>query len=78
MAGRDETFDGPQPGLALHAQQHPPCHPQRIRHLLFLRGNEPYKYSFGVEENRIKSFVLATKTGKISAEDWTEGVWRSR
>ena len=64
MAGRDEAFDGPQPGLALHAHS--------IRHAIrngfvtydFLRGNEPYKYSFGVEERRIKSFVLAMKDGK--------------
>jgi len=64
MAGRDETFDGPQPGLALHAHS--------IRHAIrngfitydFLRGNEPYKYSFGVEERRIKSVVLETKDAK--------------
>jgi tetratricopeptide (TPR) repeat protein len=30
----------------------------------FLRGNESYKYSFGVEEHRIKSFILETKNGE--------------
>ncbi|HTO59684.1 MAG TPA: GNAT family N-acetyltransferase, partial [Bradyrhizobium sp.] len=61
MAGRDQAYDGPPPGLALHAHS--------IRHAIrngfttydFLRGNEAYKYSFGVEEHRIKSYVLATK-----------------
>src|SRR6185312_8650101 len=61
MAGRDQTYDGPQPGLALHAHS--------IRHAIrngfvtydFLRGTEPYKYSFGVEERRIKSFRVTTK-----------------
>jgi tetratricopeptide (TPR) repeat protein len=64
MAGRDEAFDGPQPGLILHAHA--------IRHAIsngfttydFLRGNEAYKYSFGVEERRIKSVVVATKSGE--------------
>jgi len=64
MAGRDQTFDGPQSGLVLHAYS--------IRHAIrsgfttydFLRGNEPYKYSFGAEERRITSFVVATKDGQ--------------
>jgi len=64
MAGRDQAYAGPPPGLVLHAHS--------IRHAIrngfttydFLRGSEPYKYSFGVEEHRIKSFVLATKDEK--------------
>ncbi|HTO65518.1 MAG TPA: GNAT family N-acetyltransferase [Bradyrhizobium sp.] len=64
MAGRDQTYDGPPPGLVLHAHS--------IRHAIrngfttydFLRGNETYKYSFGVEEHRIKSVVLETKSGQ--------------
>jgi tetratricopeptide (TPR) repeat protein len=64
IAGRDETFDGPPAGLVLHAHS--------IRHAIrngfvtydFLRGNEPYKYSFGVEEYRVTSFALTTKDGK--------------
>ena len=64
MAGRDETFDGPQPGLVLHAHS--------IRHAIrggfvaydFLRGNEPYKYSFGVEERRNSSFAITTRDKK--------------
>ncbi|MFX8797557.1 GNAT family N-acetyltransferase, partial [Acinetobacter baumannii] len=54
MTGRDETFDGPPPGVILHAHS--------IRHAIaggfteydFLRGNESYKYSFGVKERRIR------------------------
>lgn len=64
IAGRDQTFDGPSSGLLLHAHS--------IRHAIrngfavydFLRGNESYKYSFGVEERRIESLVLSTKNKK--------------
>jgi tetratricopeptide (TPR) repeat protein len=59
--GRDPTFAGPAPGLVLHAYS--------IRHAIrsgflgyhFLRGNEPYKYSFGAEDRRIESLVVSTK-----------------
>ena len=54
MTGRDETFDGPPSGVILHAFS--------IRHAIengfseydFLRGNEPYKYSFGCAERKIR------------------------
>jgi len=63
MAGRDETFDGPPPGLILHGHS--------IRHAIangftrydFLRGNERYKYSFGAQEARIACFAIATRDG---------------
>lgn len=63
ITGRDETFDGPPPGMILHAHS--------IRHAIangfteydFLRGNETYKYSFGVKERRIRSVVVSTKNG---------------
>lgn len=63
MTGRDEEFDGPPPGLILHAYS--------IRHAIengfaeydFLRGNEPYKYSFGVTERRIRCTVIRTRSG---------------
>lgn len=63
ITGRDETFDGPPPGVILHAHS--------IRHAIangfteydFLRGNETYKYSFGVKERRIRCTVVATKNG---------------
>jgi tetratricopeptide (TPR) repeat protein len=64
MTGRDETFEGPPAGLLLHAYS--------IRHAIergfveydFLRGNEPYKYSFGCKERRIYSIVLETRNGR--------------
>lgn len=63
MTGRDETFDGPPPGVILHAHS--------IRHAIaggfteydFLRGNESYKYSFGVKERRIRYVMIGTKNG---------------
>jgi tetratricopeptide (TPR) repeat protein len=64
MTGRDETFDGPPPGVILHAFS--------IRHAIelgyaeydFLRGNEPYKYSFGCAERKILGTVLESRNGK--------------
>lgn len=64
MTGRDETFDGPPPGMILHAFS--------IRHAIengyseydFLRGNEPYKYLYRCTERRIHCTVLETKNGK--------------
>jgi tetratricopeptide (TPR) repeat protein len=64
MTGRDETFEGPPAGVLLHAYS--------IRHAIacgfveydFLRGNEPYKYSFGCKERKIYSIVLETKSGR--------------
>lgn len=64
MTGRDDTFDGPPPGVILHAFS--------IRHAIelgyteydFLRGNEPYKYSFGCAERRIRGTVLETRNGR--------------
>ncbi len=64
LAGRDESFDGPPPGLILHAFS--------IRHAIangfrcydFLRGNEPYKYSFGVQERRIRCIRVSTRNGR--------------
>jgi CelD/BcsL family acetyltransferase involved in cellulose biosynthesis len=72
VGGRDESFKGPPPGLVLHAYA--------IRHAIsngitkydFLRGNEPYKYSFGCEERHIKSIIVRTRDrqnlgGKLDA-----------
>jgi tetratricopeptide (TPR) repeat protein len=64
MAGRDETFDGPPPGLILHAFS--------IRHAIengfseydFLRGNEPYKYSYRCAERKIHCTVVETRNGR--------------
>ncbi|QWG22563.1 GNAT family N-acetyltransferase [Bradyrhizobium sediminis] len=64
MAGRDETFEGPPPGMILHAFS--------IRHAIengfteydFLRGNEPYKYSFHCTERKIRCTVVETRNGR--------------
>ena len=47
-------------------------HAYSIRHAIahgfveydFLRGNEPYKYSFGCKERKIYSIVLETRSGR--------------
>lgn len=64
MAGRDESFNTPPPGLVLHAYS--------IRHAIshgfhaydFLRGNETYKYSFATGERRISCAIIATRNDR--------------
>lgn len=64
IGGRDTNFQGP-PTLGMV------CHAYAIRHAIsqgiqkydFLRGNEPYKYSFCSEEQHLKSMMLVTKSG---------------
>jgi CelD/BcsL family acetyltransferase involved in cellulose biosynthesis len=62
MAGRDETADILPPGLVPHAYS--------IRHAIqngyrtydFLRGDEPYKYSFGASDTIIASKLVRTRS----------------
>jgi tetratricopeptide (TPR) repeat protein/CelD/BcsL family acetyltransferase involved in cellulose biosynthesis len=62
LAGRDESFNDPPPGLVLHAHS--------IRHAIslgfvtydFLRGNEAYKYSFGAKERPIACITVGTRS----------------
>lgn len=63
MTGRDETFDGPPPGVILHAHSIRHAIANGITEYDFLRGNETYKYSFGVKERRIRCTVVATRNG---------------
>lgn len=63
MTGRDETFDGPPPGVILHAHSIRYAIANGFTEYDFLRGNEPYKYSFGVKERRIRCTVVGTKNG---------------
>ncbi|HMN14977.1 MAG TPA: GNAT family N-acetyltransferase [Bellilinea sp.] len=64
IGGRDETFNDLPPGFVLHAYS--------IRYAInngfmvydFLRGNEPYKFSFSSDERRIKHILMRTKDGK--------------
>jgi CelD/BcsL family acetyltransferase involved in cellulose biosynthesis len=63
MTGRDETFDGPPPGMILHAYSIRYAIANGFAEYDFLRGNEPYKYSFGVKERRIRCVVVDTRNG---------------
>lgn len=63
MTGRDETFDGPPPGVILHAYSIRYAIANGFTEYDFLRGNETYKYSFGVKERRIRYIVVATRNG---------------
>jgi tetratricopeptide (TPR) repeat protein len=64
VAGRDETVTTPPPGVILHAYS--------IRHAIgeglvtydFLRGNEPYKYTWGAIDRSIKCIDLVTRDRK--------------
>lgn len=61
MAGRNETVRTPVPsGVALHAYSLRHAIENGIKTYDFLRGNEEYKYMFGVEEVRIHNLVITT------------------
>ena len=64
MTGRDETFDGPPPGVVLHAHSIRYAIENGFTEYDFLRGNESYKYSFGVKERRIRCVVIGTRNGR--------------
>lgn len=63
VAGRDELFNTPPPGLLLHAYNIRWAIKNGIKTYDFLRGNERYKYSYGVQENRIQYRILHTTSG---------------
>lgn len=65
IGGRDDTFRGSlPPGFVLHAYS--------IRHAInigcttydFLRGDEPYKYTFGAKDRMVKDIFIRTKNRK--------------
>ena len=64
MTGRDETFEGPPAGMILHALSIRHAIEQGFAEYDFLRGNEPYKYSYGCAERKLRSIVLETRNGK--------------
>jgi tetratricopeptide (TPR) repeat protein len=64
LSGRDESFNTPPPGLVLHAWSIRHAIERGFRVYDFLRGNEPYKYSFGAEERHIKCIRISTRTGR--------------
>lgn len=61
ITGRDETFEGPPPGLILHGHSIRYAIANGYRCYDFLRGNEHYKYSFGVREERLHCHVVSTR-----------------
>ena len=61
VGSRNPDFTNPQPGLTLHAHTIEYGISQGFRQYDFLRGNEPYKYSFGSQENRISSTIVKRK-----------------
>lgn len=64
ITGRDEEFAGPQPGLILHGHSIRYAISRGMKRYDFLRGNERYKYSFGVKERRLHCYVVATRSGR--------------
>ncbi len=64
ITGRDEEWTTPSPGLLLHGFAIRDAIAQGYRVYDFLRGNEAYKYSFGVEERRIRSMRVTTLSGR--------------
>lgn len=64
MTGRDETFEGPSPDLILHAHSIRYAIENGFTEYDFLRGNEAYKYSFGVKERRIRCVAIDTRDGQ--------------
>lgn len=63
LTGRNEEFRGPPPGIVLHAYSIRWAIENGYRTYDFLRGNEEYKYMFGVEEHRIQHLIVSTRTG---------------
>ncbi|MUG99599.1 tetratricopeptide repeat protein [Scytonema sp. UIC 10036] len=61
IAGRDQTFNNPPPGLILHADAIRYAIQNGFKVYDFLRGNEEYKYSFGVKERRIQHIIVKYK-----------------
>ena len=58
VAGRDEACNDPPPGLMLHAYSIRWAVDNGLRTYDLLRGDEPYKYSFGAADRHIKYIVV--------------------
>lgn len=63
IAGRDDRVGQPSPGLVLHAHSIRHAIAAGIRTYDFLRGNEPYKYSFGARDRLVRSFQIVRRNG---------------
>jgi CelD/BcsL family acetyltransferase involved in cellulose biosynthesis len=63
VAGRDQSFDDLPAGLVLHAHTIRYAIENGFKTYDFLRGNEPYKYSFATGEYRVINTRVETKSG---------------
>lgn len=64
LAGRDESWTTPPPGLLLHGFSINWAINNGFKTYDFLRGNEPYKYSLGAQDRRIHCQLIETKSGR--------------
>lgn len=63
VGARDQTFNEFSAGLVLHAHAIRYAIEHGFKRYEFLRGNEPYKYSFGSSERHIECLVVSTRNG---------------
>lgn len=62
VAGRDERCTEVAPGFLLHAHSIRESIARGMRVYDFLRGDEPYKYSYGATDRRLRNVVLRTRS----------------
>jgi CelD/BcsL family acetyltransferase involved in cellulose biosynthesis len=58
FGGRDRSVTSPPPGFLLHCYSIRRAIRERLEIYDFLRGDEDYKYVFGVEERRLSRFII--------------------
>lgn len=63
MTGRDESFEGPSPGLLLHAYSIRALIERNFVTYDFLRGDEPYKALFGTRLEHLQCLRVTTRSG---------------
>lgn len=69
MTARDETFQGmPSPAIVLHAYSVRHAIANGFRTYDFTRGNEDYKYCFGVHEVILTNLAIGRRSQKPGAE----------
>lgn len=61
ITGRDDRLSNPAPGLVLQAEGIKYAIENGFKTYDFLRGNEPYKFSFGSQDRLIKHIVIKRK-----------------
>lgn len=69
LSGRDEEDSSAAIGLLLHATNIHWAIEQRLAVYDFGHGNEPYKYSYGSVEEKVKYFELSRRNGRINVLD---------